>query len=276
LPAEGAAGRDELICELIKIDLEYRWEKGQGALVESYLLQFPQLSSSEATVLELIREELQVRRFQDRSPMSAELKERFPDRDFDWDALCAVGSPHSIGRRDTPHGSGVSSTLMPGHKLAKDADAGPGAAPTRLGRFKIREVLGKGGFATVYRAWDPELERDTAIKVPAAPLLIDQSIKLRLLREATSAARLRHPGIVTIHEVSKDESCPFIVYEFIPGPTLAQVMQQTTPSPQQAAQWTACIAEALAYAHANGIVSSGRGSAGQWVVARLLHHDLGL
>src|SRR4051794_25021312 len=61
LPAPGTAGRDELICELIKIDLEYRWDKGQRATLEQYFTQFPQLLSSAATVLELIREEIQVR-----------------------------------------------------------------------------------------------------------------------------------------------------------------------------------------------------------------------
>src|SRR5262249_32916561 len=155
-----------------------------------------------------------VRRFKGAAPAPAELMERYPGRDFDWAALCAPSSQGSIVDRDTPHGSSVSSTLMPGRLPATGCGDWPPASPTRLGRFLVQEVLGKGGFATVYRAWDPELQRDTAIKVPAAPLLIDQSIKTRLLREATSAARLRHPAIVAIHEVSKDENCPFIVYEY--------------------------------------------------------------
>lgn len=254
LPAEEAAGRDELLCELIKIDLEYRWENGAKTGIEHYFKRFPQLLNSEATVLDLIREEVALRCFHGCPPTAAELSNRFSDRNFDWVALCR-SSPHgSISRHDTPPVSSISSTLIPGDRPKSDAASPRRAVPRRLGRFEIQEVIGRGGFATVYRAWDPELQRDVAIKVPDAPLLMDDSIKRRLLREATSAARLRHPAIVAIHEVSKDENCPFIVYEFIPGPTLAQVMGQTAPSPQQAAQWTARIAEALEYAHANGIV----------------------
>jgi WD40 repeat protein len=254
LPAEGTAGRDELLCELIKIDLEYRWERGQKKAVEGYFGRFPQLARSAAMTLDLIREELAVRRFQGCPPAVAELRKRFPEQSHDWEALCRGIAEVSSSRRDTPTGSSVLSTLIPGTPTACASTPARAVPPARLGRFEIQEVIGKGGFAAVYRAWDPELQRDTAIKVPAAPLLIDDSIKARLLREATSAARLRHPAIVAIHEVSKDESCPFIVYEYIPGPTLAQVLRDTPPSPRQAAQWVTRIAEALEYAHANGIV----------------------
>ncbi len=126
--------------------------------------------------------------------------------------------------------------------------------PTSMGRFELREQVGRGGFATVYRGYDPELRREVAIKVPHAELVDSPEANARVVREAQSAARLRHPGIVPLFEVGQEHGQTFLVYEFIPGPTLSQVLKETRPAPAQIAEWVMRVAEALDYAHQNGIV----------------------
>jgi len=76
----------------------------------------------------------------------------------------------------------------------------------------------------VYRAWDPELRRDVAIKVTRPELMTGTGSRGRVLCEAQSAARLRHPAVVPIHEVGQDGEHTFIVYEYVPGPTLAALL----------------------------------------------------
>lgn len=144
-------------------------------------------------------------------------------------------------------------------RLTRDAGPTPLAAgvedrPRRLGRYELRERLGRGGFASVYRAWDPELSRDVAVKVPRDDLLADPEVRSRVMREARSAAQLRHPGIVPLYEVGQDGGHVWLVYEYVPGPSLAAVLRETRPAPRQAAVWAAALAEALDYAHGCGIV----------------------
>src|SRR5262245_22572119 len=86
----------------------------------------------------------------------------------------------------------------------------PGAA-RKVGKFEVLEVLGQGGFGTVLKARDPELDRVVAIKVPRAGELANGQELDRFLREARSAAQLRHPSIVSVHEVGLADGMPFLV-----------------------------------------------------------------
>ena len=85
--------------------------------------------------------------------------------------------------------------------ISSPGESSTAAAPSRLGRFWVLEPLGSGTFATVYRAVDPELQRDVALKVPHEGLLTEPRVVDRFLDEARALARLRHPRIVPIYEV---------------------------------------------------------------------------
>lgn len=126
--------------------------------------------------------------------------------------------------------------------------------PELLGRYQMQECIGHGGFASVYKAWDPELHREVAIKIPRADVVALPEVRSRLQREARSAAKLRHPAIVPLHEVGSDEQRVWLVYEYVAGPTLAHVLRTAPPAPQQAAQWVATLAAALDYAHHAGVI----------------------
>jgi len=128
---------------------------------------------------------------------------------------------------------------------------GPGR---RIGRYQLKELAGRGAFAEVWRAWDGDLKRDVAIKLAYPGLTQDVATLERVYREAQSAAQLRHPGITPVHEVGEHEGQPFIVSDFIHGPTLAELIHESPPAPVDAARLVARLADAVEYAHQCGVV----------------------
>jgi WD40 repeat protein/tetratricopeptide (TPR) repeat protein/tRNA A-37 threonylcarbamoyl transferase component Bud32 len=124
----------------------------------------------------------------------------------------------------------------------------------RLGKFELIDTLGVGAFGTVYMARDPELHRVVAIKVPRAGNLSAAEDLDRFLREARSVAQLRHPSIVSVHEVGEADGVPYLVSDFVRGMTLADLLTSRRPPPREAAQLIAAVAEALQYAHDQGVV----------------------
>lgn len=125
--------------------------------------------------------------------------------------------------------------------------------PQKIGRFQIRSELGRGGFGHVYRAYDSTLTRDVALKIPAIHAGRGEPAR-RFLREAQSAAKLRHPHLVPVYEAGLADDTLYIASEFIDGRSLVDQCKQDWPSFRQSVQWVHQIAEALAYAHGQGIV----------------------
>jgi serine/threonine protein kinase len=130
---------------------------------------------------------------------------------------------------------------------------GPGCR--RLGRFELLEELGSGSFGHVFQARDTELDRIVAIKIPRTGRLASQEDADRFLREARSAAQLKHPGIVALYDSGQtaDGTC-YLVEEFIQGRTLAQRMSGGGIGFREAARLVAAVAEALDYAHRHGVI----------------------
>jgi serine/threonine protein kinase len=127
----------------------------------------------------------------------------------------------------------------------------------RLGKFELEEELGAGSFGFVFRARDVELGRMVAIKVPRAGSLASKEDAARFLREARSAAQLKHPGIVALHETGQaSDGTLYLVEEFVPGRTLASVLadRERPLSFGQAAELIAAVADALDYAHRHGVI----------------------
>jgi WD40 repeat protein/tRNA A-37 threonylcarbamoyl transferase component Bud32 len=118
----------------------------------------------------------------------------------------------------------------------------------------MRELAGRGAFAEVWQAWDGDLKRVVAIKLAHPGLEQDREALARVYREAQSAAQLRHPAIIPVHEVGEHEGQPFIVTDFIQGPTLAEVLRKQPPSVEAAARMIARLADALEYAHECGVI----------------------
>jgi WD40 repeat protein len=129
----------------------------------------------------------------------------------------------------------------------------PGMAG-QIGRFQIRTRLGMGAFGTVYQAYDPQLERDVALKVPRAAMLDSPHRVERFLGDAKAAARLRHPHIVPVFDAGRDGDCYYIASAYIPGQTLREALDDKQLNLRHAVTLVRQLAEALAYAHDMGIV----------------------
>ena len=129
------------------------------------------------------------------------------------------------------------------------------AAAPPLGRYRLEEVLGHGGMAIVYRAWDEELERPVAVKVLADNLARDEPLRRRFLREARTAARLAHPNIVELYDSGEQDGRLYIVMEYLKGETLAEILgrRRTLPA-AEATPLTLQICAGLEHAHSRGIV----------------------
>lgn len=123
------------------------------------------------------------------------------------------------------------------------------------GRYRLDEVVGTGGMATVYRAYDRVLEREVAIKLTLRELSEDSEVVGRLNREAQAVAQLNHPHIVSVINVDEEGGRPFIVFEYVRGETLKQRIRRYGQLPiAEAVEFTTQIAQALGGAHAQRIV----------------------
>jgi serine/threonine protein kinase len=125
----------------------------------------------------------------------------------------------------------------------------------RLDRFELRSELGVGSFGYVFQAWDPRLERIVALKVQRAGSLASQEEAERFLREARSAAQLKHPSIVSLYETGQTEdNVWFLVCEHIDGMTLEERLKAGALASRDAAAIAAELAAALQYAHEQGVI----------------------
>lgn len=122
---------------------------------------------------------------------------------------------------------------------------------TLADRYRLDDLIAEGGFAQVWRAYDLELHRNVAVKMPK-PSRLDSTDAF--MAEARRVGRLKHPGIVPVHDVGRDNGNVFIVSEFVEGGNLGDHIKQNKVSQEQAVRWTAEIAEALEYAHSNGVI----------------------
>jgi hypothetical protein len=132
--------------------------------------------------------------------------------------------------------------------------AEPAADRAALGRFRITDVLGEGKHATVYRAYDPLLERQVALKLPRREVASTPRAMERFLGEARALARLHHPRIVPIYEAGRCGGQYYIAMALIEGRSLAEALDEEAPSCRRGAEIATGLAEALAYAHGLGIV----------------------
>ena len=122
-------------------------------------------------------------------------------------------------------------------------------------QYLVDAEIGRGGMAVVYRATDLRLHRRVAIKVLPPELAFNADVRERFLREAQTAAQLSHPGIVPIYMVDEAEGLVFFVMALVDGESLAERLARETRLPaEQARQILVAVADALAYAHAQGVV----------------------
>jgi serine/threonine protein kinase len=189
----------------------------------------------------------------------------------DWLVLALlIGIAYGIGwfvgsrRRAPPHAAArapVATATSPPASAPPPAAAAPALRPDRatLGRYRIERELGRGSMGTVYLGHDPQIGRAVAIKTMALSREFEGSelaeARARFFREAEMAGRLRHPDIVTIFDASEDQGLAFIAMEFVGGHDLLRYTLPGKLLPVPVVLRTlARVAQALAHAHAQGVV----------------------
>jgi tRNA A-37 threonylcarbamoyl transferase component Bud32 len=256
--------------------------------LEDYVEQLPELGPLPGLPVELVGEEYRVRQRWGDRPGHAEYAGRFPGHGAALaEALARVDAELAaeqarVRRTHDPDGLPrpvqlccpycrqaieADADLLPRHLAcpgcggtfsveALSAAAGRAARPPagRLGRYELGELLGTGAFGSVWRAHDAKLAREVAVKVPRSGQFSSPAEEERFLREARSAAQLHHPGIVAVYDVGRDQETLFIVSELVRGENLAEWLKGGRPSFAESAELVAQVADALDYAHRQGVV----------------------
>jgi eukaryotic-like serine/threonine-protein kinase len=123
------------------------------------------------------------------------------------------------------------------------------------GRYELEELVGTGGMSSVFRARDRMLERNVALKILHDHFADDDEYVGRFRREARAVAQLSHPHIVTVIDRGQDEGREYIVFEYVDGENLKELVRRSGPLPvRRALELAIAIAEGLAFAHAQGVV----------------------
>ncbi len=138
-----------------------------------------------------------------------------------------------------------------GDKGSPAAPPGPAAEGGSIGKYRILERIGSGGFGTVFKAWDPDIKRPVAIK----SCLLGKEFQARFFQEAELAGRLQHPNITTVYEFGMEGETPYIVQEFLSGEDLSQLIARREPLDVLARiKILLGIALGLEYAHRSGVM----------------------
>ncbi len=212
-----ATARDSVVCELIGRDVHFRRGNGETPHLEEYLTLLPEYA-------ELIR----------RIPMlgqSAPLPEALPS------AFAATITAHP-------------------EEFAEPTPATMGGSdmPVQIGAYRILEEIGRGGMGVVYRAKDPYLGRSVAIKLVLDQARGNTEHLARFRLEAEAAARIDHPGIVSIYEAGEHSGLPYLVMAYVPGRSLARRIAEAPLPPQSAARILGRVAQAVHHLHRHGII----------------------
>src|SRR5579863_2423880 len=233
-----------LLPQLVIIDLEYRLKSGERRRVEDYLREHPQLQGDKEAILRLLH-------IEDRNvsavPASTGLSLATPG---DLHASDVAGQSGAASVQ-TAGGTGdsvlASASSLPPDSISKhkpsetlsapgSSNTGHFAAAGTLGKFRLVDAVGHGAFGTVYRAIDTDLGRLVAIKLPKEGVLGSEKEQERFIREARSAASLRHPHIVPVYEVGGTRERPFIVSAFVSGQPLSTALAARRFEPREAAK----------------------------------------
>ena len=224
------------------------WKAGRRPQIEDYLKTAPERERA-ACLRELLCLELDYRRRDGESPVLEEYSQRFPAQ-----ASVVAEAFYEVENAGSRHLQ-KSASALPTICTQGESCELKAPVPAYLGRYRIVELLGQGGFGAVYKGYDEQLERPVAIKVPHAHRVAQPEDVELYLAEARTLASLDHPHIVPVHDVGRTEDglC-FVVSKYIEGCDLARKLKEFRPPFAVSAEWVATLADALHYAHRKNIV----------------------
>ncbi|WP_165070060.1 bifunctional serine/threonine-protein kinase/formylglycine-generating enzyme family protein [Paludisphaera rhizosphaerae] len=231
------------------------WRHAPRPTIEAYL-QGLKTTQRSAVLQELVSLEVELRSADGDLPTCEEYRERFPDDvlaiEAAFDSMLGAPGPDAAPSVWVEAVDTLGDVPPVDVQIYEDEEP----LPIRLGRYRVLRWLGRGGFGNVYLAYDDDLDRPVAIKVPTSRAMSFPGHLETLLSEARLAAGLQHPGIVCVYDVvrSDGDGPAFIVMEYVEGPTLSEILRQGGVELVRAASLIAEAAEAMHHAHQAGLV----------------------
>ena len=244
----------ERLLDSICNEFEEHWPDGSRHLIREYLERV-EPDHRQQLLYQLLDVDVRLRKDKDEEIKADDYQEYGEDaiRQVQiW--LNSIESTRSLeARGQTPESiakpSAEEVTIAPTDKYSS------AGSPSMIGRYRIEGELGRGGFGMVYKAFDVQLTRHVAIKVPHAHLVNKAADAEAYLTEARTVANLEHPNIVPVHDVGQSDQFPcYVVSRFIEGTDLSDRIKQQPLSIGEAVELVTTIAEALHYAHKQGLV----------------------
>ncbi|MDA7980279.1 MAG: serine/threonine-protein kinase, partial [Pirellulales bacterium] len=223
----------DLICDEFEAD----WGNEDAALIEDQLPRVA-LENRPDLLTELLKIDLDKHDDTEHESQAESYRNRFPQY-----AEAVERAVREIGSRAI--------SRPPQDARAKEERLKAG---DQIGKYIVLEFLGRGGFGAVYRAQDPDVGREIAIKVPLKGHLRSESEIEQFLLDAQRAASIRHPGIVTIHAAERSNGRPYIVQEFLPGGDLKSVLARKQFSFAEAARFILQLSEIVEAAHTQDVL----------------------
>ena len=239
----GAGGLPpDAVVDVLRLDQQERWRRGDEVPAEWYLDQFPQVAADPDGAFVLVYGEVLARTERGERPALTDFVLRFPQfaefLSLQWEVHDALeNAKHS------------STLTFEGPPPAPTAPVGP-AVPG----YEVEEEVGRGAVGVVYRARQAAINRPCALKVVMEGQLARPDKLIRFLEEARVIARLKHPNIVGIYDLGTHETGPFMALEWVGGGTLADRVAAGPLDPAEAARLAATLARAAGYAHEKGVI----------------------
>jgi serine/threonine protein kinase/formylglycine-generating enzyme required for sulfatase activity len=245
----------EALLDRLCDEFECALKAGKNPRIESFLERLPEGARS-LGLKELLGIELEIRRAAGEPLLSDNYLHRFArHREIvEAELQRCLGN---LGEATTCVGDAgtAAAGAEPAGQLCNgrpDQSAEP--VPQQVGRFEIRGVLGEGGFGRVFLGRDPDLDRAVAIKVPNPRRFTAGFNVAAFFAEARHAAKLKHPGLVTVYEVQQDVERPYIVQEYIDGSSLGKWFREQRPSYRDIVRILIEVSEAVGFAHQHGLI----------------------
>ena len=275
--------RSQLLCELLKLDVEYRHGQGESLDAADYLSRFAFLNS------DWVR--LAIASAEDSMPPTGEFLERTP-------ANSAVARPDSEAR---PLSSELESTIIepPSYRGSMNPVVEPpqraSEIPSPLGDYELRGELGRGGMGIVFRALQKSVNRIVALKVIRPDKLAKMTAASqkkaieRFRVEAEAAAKINHDNLVTVYEVGCEAGFHYFSMRYVEGSSLSELIRENPADNRQAAAWIEPVCRAVQAIHSQGILhrdlkpqnilleqSTGRTLLADFGLAKFADVDIGL
>lgn len=244
---QDTSDRIRVVCEVF----ERLLQAGREPQIEDYVATAAP-GDHNALFEVLLKTEVSYRRGKEQRPKASDYVDRFePQSELVHKVLRQVESERTADAKQPA----LEETVVQGDPV-RPAIHGPAIDRiSSLGRYEMREVLGEGGFGTVYRAWDGELGREVAIKVLHGNLPAKAQDARRFVQEAQTAAKLNHPDICPVYDMGELDGTQFIVMGLVKGKSLQEFLESGKAiSPRQAVHAVYKLTSALTEAHRQGIV----------------------